>query len=558
MRTTSLFAFVLASGVAVSTLTACDQEYDPDAPAIDPNAPRIRLVSPARGSFAGDVTHVTVTGYATDDEGVTSVTINGVSAPLAADGTFSAQVPVAAGTNLLHAVAKDAQGNTGKETRAVVAGALEPIATVVPQSITASMTAETFDALARGITGFLTGPNLTTTVQGMNPVINSGAPDGPDCLYAIGDVTKVTVGPASKITLSPQQGGVELSAVLDRPDIDMDLRYAVSCLDGSSDVNITANRVTITGVLRLGVNGDQFEIHLDDEDVSISGLDIDMTGVPGTIIDMITIESAIGPILAWAAERFAVPYVNNALAGLNETKTVDVLGTPVDIRVRPARIDVDIPGALIELDTELRAQGDTGAPGFVYTPNVLPEIGTRGFELAVADDAANQLLASYWAADGMEVGLDLANGSYGEVGRLYDRVELSAKVPPFLDASDKALRLTVGDLIATFKNGGAVATQVAVNAQVELKVAAGTDGALRLDVGQPTIHVDVLDENVDGANQLSNAQFEAVSSFALSRVVAFGSSALGAVPLPSFGGVSVQDVAIDEQAGYLVVGGEIQ
>src|SRR5690606_33530074 len=119
------------------------------------------------------------------------------------------------------------------------------------------------------------------------------------------------------------------------------------------------------------------------------------------------------------------------------------------------------------------------------------------------------------------------NGSYGEVGRLYDRVELSAKVPPFLDASDKALRLTVGDLIATFKNGGAVATQVAVNAQVELKVAAGTDGALRLDVGQPTIHVDVLDENVDGANQLSNAQFEAVSSFALSRVVAFGSSALG-------------------------------
>jgi len=327
---------------------------------------------------------------------------------------------------------------------------------------------------------------------------------------------------------------------------------------GPLAVSITATRVTITGVLRMGIDRDRFEIHLDDEDVTISGLDVDMTGIPGTIIDMITIESAIGPILAWVAERFAVPYVNRALAGLNETRTIDVLGTPVDIVVRPARIDVDLPGAIIELDTELRAQGDEAAPGYVYTLNVPPAIGTRGFELAVADDAANQLLASYWAAGGMDVGLDLANGSYGEVGRLYDRVELSAKVPPFVDASGKSLRLLIGDLLVTFENGPVIATQIAVNAEVALVVAAGADGALRLDVGTPTIHVDILDENVDGANQLSSAQFEAVSSFALSRVVAFGTGALGAVPLPSFGGVGVQDVEIASQAGYLVVGGELR
>ena len=94
--------------------------------------------------------------------------------------------------------------------------------------------------------------------------------------------------------------------------------------------------------------------------------------------------------------------------------------------------------------------------------------------------------------------------------------------------------------------------------EVELSVVAGANGALRLDVGTPTIFVDVLDENVDGANQLSNAQFEAVSSFALSRIVAVGSGAVGAVPLPSFGGVSMQNVSVTEEHGYLVVGGEIQ
>jgi hypothetical protein len=68
----------------------------------------------------------------------------------------------------------------------------------------------------------------------------------------------------------------------------------------------------------------------------------------------------------------------------------------------------------------------------------------------------------------------------------------------------------------------------------------------------------VLDDNVDGANALSNAQFEAITSFALARVIAVGSGAVGAVPLPSFGGVAVRDVGIAEDSGYLVIEGEIQ
>ena len=131
-------------------------------------------------------------------------------------------------------------------------------------------------------------------------------------------------------------------------------------------------------------------------------------------------------------------------------------------------------------------------------------------------------------------------------------------VPPYVDASGDGLVLTIGDLTATFKNAGTVATEVVINAQVDLKVASGMDGALRFDVGQPTTFVDVLDDGVEGANQLSNAQFEAIASFALSRVVAVGSGSLGAIPLPSIGGVAVKNLTIGEQTGYLVVDGEVQ
>jgi hypothetical protein len=67
------------------------------------------------------------------------------------------------------------------------------------------------------------------------------------------------------------------------------------------------------------------------------------------------------------------------------------------------------------------------------------------------------------------------------------------------------------------------------------------------DVGTPTTYVDILDEHVTGANVLSNAQFEVIASFALSRVIAIGSGAIGAIPLPSLCGVAVTDLGITEQ-----------
>ena len=108
-------------------------------------------------------------------------------------------------------------------------------------------------------------------------------------------------------------------------------------------------------------------------------------------------------------------------------------------------------------------------------------------------------------------------------------------------------------------NGESVATKVVLNAQLALEVNADpTTGALRLDVGTPTTYVDVLDESIDGANELSNAQFESIASFAVSRAVAFGSGAVGAIPLPAAGGVALKDVSVTQQTGYVVVGGRVE
>jgi hypothetical protein len=339
--------------------------------------------------------------------------------------------------------------------------------------------------------------------------------------------------------------------------VGLHLQYAVSCLDGSRDVVVSAQKVSVQGNLKVGIVGRDFDIVLENQNVQITGFDVDLGGVPGEIVDLLNLDTAMGPVLGWATERFVVPMLNRSLAGLNETKTIDVLGTQVEIDVKPSQISFTNEGGKVLLHTSLRAKADSG--NFVFVPNTLPTMDmSHGFQLAVADDAANQLLTSLWSAKGLDKTLELNTGSYGDIGKLYDSVQLEVKVPPYVQATDGTLALTVGDMIGSFKLAGSVVTQVAINAQVELKVVNSSDGVLRFDVGTPTVYVDVIDEAIEGSNQLSNAEFEAIASFALSRIVAVGSGTVGAIPLPSVGGVAITTLQIEQQHGYLIVGGEVQ
>lgn len=544
----------------LTLIAACsDHPYDPDAPAIDPNAPKVHITSPDRGAVEGDVHTITVTGTASDDTAVKSVTVNDVPAALNSDGTWTAVIPAVAGTNLIHAIATDDSGNTGKESRSFVAGPMKPLAMQVPEALTASLSAATFQAIGRGAANYIKTADLEAVIAPANPVIHAGDADGPDCLYGQAHITSMTVGDAS-VQLSPQTGGLYLDGELSNVKIGMHLQWAVSCLDGSRDIVVSADHISVTGDMAIGLTAtNDFDISLDSPTVKLTGFHMDLGGVPGEIVSLLHIDSALGPVIGWAVTKFVTPMINNTFAGLNQTKTVAILNSMVDISVKPNELDFSSQGALIKLDSQIRAHGDTGT--FVFVDNQVPAMDvSHGFNLAVADDAANQALASMWSAKGLDDKIALANGSYGDVGTLYDTVEIETLAPPFVDASDasKGLVLTIGDLMAKFENQGSLATEAAIQAQVAIKVDTNTDGSLKFDVGDPTVYVDVLDEGVEGANQLSNAQFEAIASFAVSRVISVGSASLSSIALPTFGGVGVTDIKINPQTGYLVVAGEVQ
>jgi hypothetical protein len=525
-----------------------DHAYDPDAPAIDPHAPRVHIISPVRGTIAGDVATIAVTGTASDDSGVvTSVTVNGAHAVLAADGSWHAEVVVAPGTTLLHAIATDGQGNTGGETRAVVAGPMVSLDRYITNSIRATLSAQTLSALGRGTATFIEAGGLLTAAQGMNPVVDVGA--GPDCLYAQASITSLTVGNADVLT-GPTAGGVLMSAMLEDVRIGLRLQWAVSCFDGSRDVVVTAQRVSVQGLLAIGVVDRKLDVQFPDPQVQVTGFHVELPGVPDAIVQMLALDTTLGPAIGWATERLVVPMATATLSALDDTKTIDVAGMPVEVAVAPTQVSFTTQGGLVWLDTSMRARNDHGA--LVYVPNIVPPLEpSAGFQLAVADDAANQLLASLWSAQALDHTIDLRTGAFGHIGELYETVQLQAMVPPYVDANGDEFALTIGDWIATFALGNYTIT-VAIHATSDLYVVEDA-GKLRIELATPTVYVDLVD---DGA-WLTNEHHDAIKAFAVDRIRQVGSAALAAVPVPAIGDAMPTNLLTLPEHGYLVITGDV-
>lgn len=84
----------------------------------DSTPPKIQITSPSltRGVGVTPTSRITVTGLATDDSGVNEVTVRGQEARLREDGTFSAEVLLKIGDNLILVTATDIYGNRLSES----------------------------------------------------------------------------------------------------------------------------------------------------------------------------------------------------------------------------------------------------------------------------------------------------------------------------------------------------------------------------------------------------------------------------------------------------------
>ncbi len=518
--------------------------------------PVLLVTSPARSLIQDHAGKVTVTGTVTPNaEGtpISKVAVNNIPATVNADGSFSVDVDVKQGALLLHTEALDANGGKAQDTRSVEAGELRAQSANIGDAVTTALSKEAFTKISAAAGPLIKNLDLQPMLAPMQPMVHSGDEDGPDCLYGqlfVEDVKMQNV----IVSLAPTTGGLTFSAEIDGLDVPGHMNYKVACLGGTDATDIKATKVIISGTLAVTADGNKgFATTLNNPKIQLSGLDITSGGVPGAILNIVPLDSAIQFILPKVAGMIMKPVMNQALGALSGPKTLNVLGKDITVEVDPSAISFTNDDALITLDMKMAIAGAESSK-FTFTDNGVPEMdpGT-GMQLGIADDLANNMLSQF-------VSLGMLNLSMPANGGTFDGSTIAMTSPPMISADpvDGKMKLVLPDMMATFTLGGNPVGKAAINAMVDLDIAPANGGfGVAIQLGAPTINVDVVPD-IANLTRFTPADLSTAVSLSLTAQIQSISQLLGGIPLPAMAGLQMKDLSVTGASGYVMVQGGLQ
>jgi len=388
----------------------------------------------------------------------------------------------------------------------------------------------------------------------LQPMQQAGSAPGTGCLYDQLFVQNVTFT-GDNLSLVPVQGGIQFSAELDNLDVPANVTFAVACISGSDTLEVTADKVVVTGTLLVTPNGmNGFTTTLDSPNVQLTNFQLNAGGLPGEILDLIDINSAISSIISSSAQQFMGPMVNQVLASLAGQHQVNALGQTIDLAVAPSAVTFDTTGGTISLDTQLLIQAAANSPGYVSIDTGTPAYDPgQGLELGMSANLLNNLLAQATSLGQLSLSMSVSGGSF-------DSISMAPTSAPMIstDPNSGQLELVLPDFKLTFLSGGKPVGDASMNAQVTLAISPVANGAaVAVALATPTVDVDVLDD-IPNATFLDPASLSNAVKLSLNAQISQISGLLGAIPLPTIAGVTVRNVAVDGSEGYLLAKATIQ
>jgi hypothetical protein len=361
-----------------------------------------------------------------------------------------------------------------------------------------------------------------------------------------------------KIALAPVDGGLSFSAEFDGLHVAANVVYAGALvLDGTTAVTITADQVTLTGTLGVAPAGTSgFTTELVAPAMHTVGLRLAASGLVGQILDMLNsvLGSTIESVVSQSAELALGPLVNQALGALAGPQQIDVLGKKLDLQASPSAVAFTSAGALVTMNLKALLEGSESSPGYIFTDNGVPALdASRGFQLGLADDLINELLAEIHALGVLDLSVQQDFGPF-------DAAQFHLTMPPMISAntSDGAMRLVIGDMIATFTHRGTTVVQAAINAQVDLKIApTANPRQVTLQFGAVDLRVDLLDD-APGTAGVSGDDLAGATSTGIGIQLDSVSELLITLPVVSVAGIQLEHLSIGADSGYVMMSGQIR
>jgi hypothetical protein len=539
----------VSAGLTLLAFSACT-----DAPGALPEPPVLKVTSPKRSTIQGSAGAIMVAGTVTPNvqtnSAIKSVVVNGVTATLNADGTFSANVQIQPGATLIETLATDDAGTVAHDTRSVEAGELRDPGQSVANALAVALSTNAFAKISDAGSAMMKAEDFTALLKPMQPMLDTGG----SCLGAKAYIDSLTITDAH-LSLVPQDGGLSFAIELDGLDVKAHADYHVACIGGSNTFEITADAVYVAGTLDVQPNGMMgFNTQLVNPDVQITNLNVSASGLPGAILDLIDMNGLITFAIDKGAEMFMGPMINKALGALGGPQKLNVLGKTIDVQVAPSDVQFTSAGGRIVLDTTMAIEGLKNVQ-YVFTPNGSPAMDPgMGMQLGLVDDLANDLLSQVTA-------LGLIDISMPTTGGTFDSVTIQAGgSPPMIsgDPADGKMRLILPDMKVTFTQGGSPVASGALNAKVDLAVAPSNNGyTVAIQLGKPDLSIDVTDD-IPNETRFADKDLSTAVELAMGSQIASISALLGAVPLPSVAGLQMKNLSVGGDSGYVMVKGDLQ
>ncbi len=499
--------------------------------------PDIVVTYPLRGATVlGEAVPptVVVTGTVVSGAGpITSLTVNGITAVVAADGAFSQAIPATVGGNTLIIEAVDELGATrrvvqGFHWSTVYALPTAPKAGMADKALGIWLSAEAIKTLEAVFQGLVSGIDIAGAIP--SPVL-----DGSTHKIFLSNVTYGT--PTVSVALA--DGGLQVTVVIKNLRGDLAAQgKAITCPFGacvyypSASGKLTIDTLSATALVALGVNeAHELTATVGAVSVSLSDPKVDLNGLLGNLLSPIVnaiiptfkggiedsfegaLKDAIGPLVASALNGLALSFDFNL-------PSFDPTAPPVAVKVitdfdsvvtKPEGLALGLRGGAYtatkvtpydNLGSVIR--GNCGAPGFG-----LAFQKANPLEIILTDDLINEVLFSAWRGGFLEfdvppellAGVDVS--AYGITGL---DVAVSARLAPVISdcGAGGAAKVHIGDLeirasLNLLGQPMDVVMHVSLTTQIVFEVKDGELGIALTDIDEVQSDVTVLQENLVGS-----------------------------------------------------------
>lgn len=531
-----------AALVLLSTVVACVGEVPPP--------PHLSVTSPERGLVQSTAGQVVVKGTALpgpDGSPITKVMVNETTAMLGADGSFTAVVQVPAGALLLETVAYSGEGGEAIDARAVHVGELRPVGSRIDRAVGASLSADAFVRISKAASEMLNSVDLSGVIA---PVILG------DSLGNLKvTIKELSIGDAT-VALTPVANGLQIHVEIAGLTLSATAAYAGTLVpDGSTTVSVTADKITVDGTLVVTPDGMGFKTTIASPNVATTALKLQASGLIGSVLDLMNrhLSSTVQRVITRGSEAAIQPGINAALGALGGPQRIEVLGKTLELAGSANQIVFTPSGAFASLNLAAKIAGSESSPGYIFTPNGTPAMDPgRGVELALSDDLMNDMLAQVHALHLLDFHLEEDFG-------LFDVVDIKSTLPPMISANtgDGKVRLVLGDVIATVTNKGKTLVRAAINAQVDISIGKGSNASeIVLDFGTVHVVANLLDDPTN-PSEITSADLTGAANAGVRLQLDSLSEVLVTVPVPSIAGLTLDNLSLRGDSGYIVAGGEI-